>query len=182
MPARRSGYICVLSWLTAIPATDSSSWSRALAMTRPSLLTMALPVTPISLFRFRKTSSIVPPHALLVLFQGARALTKKGGLSVSLSIVETMKCKSIVEKLRIRISGHRIASTSMSKAPASSLSSQRLACQRWHFLVQLPCTIPHARDSGVFRIAVLRKVNGRRQKTNRRYYCCLLYTSDAADD
>src|SRR5450756_3168498 len=72
-------------------------------MTRPSLLTMALPVTPISLLRFRKTSSIVPPHAPLVLFQQARVLTRKGGLSVSLSIVETMKCKSIVEKLRIRI-------------------------------------------------------------------------------
>src|SRR5450756_53524 len=50
-------------------------------------------------------------------------------------------------------------------------SSQRLACQQRHFLVQLPCKIPHARDSGVFRIAVLRKVNERRQKTNRRYYC-----------
>src|SRR5450756_2879541 len=74
-------------------------------MTRPSLLTMALPVTPISLLRFRKTSSIVPPHAPLVLFQQARVLTRKGGLSVSLSIVETMKCKSIVEKLRIRIPG-----------------------------------------------------------------------------
>src|SRR5450756_2706560 len=154
-----------------MPATDSSSWSRELAMTRPSLLTMALPVTPISLLRFRKTSSIVPPHAPLVLFQQARVLTKKGGPSVSPFIVETMKCKSIVGKLRIRISGHGIACTSTPKAPASSQSSQRLACQQRHFLVQLPCKIPHARDSGVFRIAVLRKVNERRQKTNRRYYC-----------
>src|SRR5450756_1043416 len=62
---------------------QTSFWSRALAMTRPSLLTMALPVTPISLFRFRKTSSIMSPHAPLVLFRQAHVPTKKGGLPVS---------------------------------------------------------------------------------------------------
>jgi hypothetical protein len=64
MPARSSGYVCVLIW--PVP-----------------LLTIALPVTPISLFRFRKTSSIVSPHAPLVLFRQAHVPTKKGGLPVS---------------------------------------------------------------------------------------------------
>src|SRR5450830_1262900 len=83
MPARSSGYICVLSWLAAMPATDSSSWSRALAMTRPSLLTMALPVTPISLSRFRKTSSIVSPMLHWCSFSTHVSLKNEGGLPVA---------------------------------------------------------------------------------------------------
>ncbi|RIE11146.1 hypothetical protein SMC6_00135 [Candidatus Cryosericum odellii] len=89
-------------------------------------------------------------------------LQRKAGFLSLIFIVEMMKCKSIVEKLRIWISGHRIVSTSTFKALVFFQSSQRLACQQRHFLVQLPCKIPHARDSGVFRIAVLRKLNERR--------------------
>src|SRR5450759_5907067 len=143
MPARSSGYICVLIW--PVP-----------------FLTIALPVTPISLFRFRKTSSIVSPLPLSCSFDRRIFLQRKTGFLSLVSIVEMMKCKSIVEKLRIWISGHRIVSTSTSKALAFFQSSQRLACQQRHFLVQVPCKIPHARDSGVFRIAVLRKLNERR--------------------
>src|SRR5664280_1441956 len=143
MPARSSGYICVLIW--PVP-----------------LLTIALPVTPISLFRFRKTSSIVSPHAPLVLFRQAHVPTKKGGLPVSYFHCRDDEMQVNCREAAHLTSGHCVASMPMLKAPASFLSSQRLACQGRHFLVQLPCKIPHARDSGVFRIAVLRKLNERR--------------------
>jgi hypothetical protein len=59
MPARSSGYVCVLSWSAP-------------------LLMIALPATPIVPQNFFHCV----PHAALVLFQHARVLAKKGGLPI----------------------------------------------------------------------------------------------------